>query len=66
MGFFEQKPMKKSKHPSQSIKMRTRLFSYTEQEEMRIERAMREAELYFKETFGKGRQPQMINRENYF
>lgn len=46
--------------------MRTRLFSYTEQEEMRIERAMREAELYFKETFGKGRQPQMINRENYF
>ena len=57
--------MKRTKPSSQKIKTRIRLFSYTEQEEIRIERAKKEAELYFMEGYGKGRQPQIINRENY-
>lgn len=55
--------MNKPQNPQQS-KTHTRLFSYTEQEEIRIERAKKEA-ADFMESFGKGRRPQMINRDNY-
>lgn len=58
--------MKPTKHSPQKSKTRIRLFSYTEQEEIRIERAKKEAELYFMEGYGNGRQPQMLNRENYY
>lgn len=48
-----------------SSRITCRLFLFTEQDELRIARAKREA-LRFMLTYGKGRQPVMIHRENYY
>lgn len=56
--------MKQTRHSSKKSKTRVHLFKFTEHEEVRMIRAVK-ASVLFMENFGKGRQPQMINRDNY-
>ncbi len=56
--------MKPTTKTSEPRKPRARLFPFTEREEVRMIIAM-EAALRFMQKYGKGRQPYMIDRDNY-
>lgn len=54
----------KRKIPEKTEPMKTRLFRFTEREEMQIAYAIDGAKEYFRK-YGRSRQPQMIDRSKY-
>lgn len=56
--------MKLKIHSSQNKKSSTCLFHFTEKEELRMKRAIKESKL-FMQTYGKGREPYLIDKTYY-